>query len=127
MLAIHKNVDVFPRTRLNFEDACLLTELQTIHKTVGLFPRARLNVPKCMRETSMPITDINLPSRLTAFYSKHIHLYIISQTHCNLIILKYDNSRHVKFHEKVQVGKDQEKAQSEKDSHSKNRGGKKPN
>ena len=32
------------------------------------------------------------------------------------------------FHEKkVQVGKDQEKAQSEKDSHSKNRGGKKPN
>ena len=30
-------------------------------------------------------------------------------------------------HEKAQVGKDQEKAQSEKDSHSKNRGGKKPN
>ena len=29
--------------------------------------------------------------------------------------------------EKVQVGKDQEKAQSEKDSHSKIRGGKKPN
>ena len=28
---------------------------------------------------------------------------------------------------KVQVGKDQVKAQSEKDSHSKNRGGKKPN
>ena len=27
----------------------------------------------------------------------------------------------------VQVGKDQEKAQSEKDSHSKHRGGKKPN
>ena len=30
-------------------------------------------------------------------------------------------------HEEVQVGKDQEKAQSEKDSHSKNRGGKKTN
>ena len=30
-------------------------------------------------------------------------------------------------HKKVHVGKDQEKAQSEKDSHSKNRGGKKPN
>ena len=28
---------------------------------------------------------------------------------------------------KVQVGKDQEKAQLERDSHSKNRGGKKPN
>ena len=32
-----------------------------------------------------------------------------------------------KMSKKVQVGKDQEKAQSEKDSHSKNRGGKKPN
>ena len=31
------------------------------------------------------------------------------------------------FFKKVQVGKDQEKAQSERDSHSKNRGGKKPN
>ena len=31
------------------------------------------------------------------------------------------------FYLKVQVGKDQEKVQSEKDSHSKNRGGKKPN
>ena len=31
------------------------------------------------------------------------------------------------IYEKVQVGKDQEKAQSEKDSHSKNRGGKKQN
>ena len=31
------------------------------------------------------------------------------------------------YSKKVQVGKDQEKAQSEKDSHSKNRGGKKPN
>ena len=30
-------------------------------------------------------------------------------------------------YQQVQVGKDQEKAQSEKDSHSKNRGGKKPN
>ena len=31
------------------------------------------------------------------------------------------------IYKKVQVGIDQEKAQSEKDSHSKNRGGKKPN
>ena len=34
---------------------------------------------------------------------------------------------YVRFHKKVQVGKDQEKAQSERDSHSKNRGGKKTN
>ena len=32
----------------------------------------------------------------------------------------------VPFNKKVQIGKDQENAQSEKDSHSKNQGGKKP-
>ena len=35
------------------------------------------------------------------------------------------NQRSHTYHQKVQVGKDQEKAQSERDSHSKNRGGKK--
>ena len=39
----------------------------------------------------------------------------------------YYNKLKKKYGKKVQVGKDQEKAQSEKDSHSKNRGGKKPN
>ena len=39
---------------------------------------------------------------------------------------EYYTMLHTKY-EKVQVGKDQEKAQSEKDSHSKNQGGKKPN
>ena len=39
------------------------------------------------------------------------------------------NNKHDISHRyrKVQVGKDQEKAQSEKDSHSKNRGGEKAN
>ena len=40
---------------------------------------------------------------------------------------KFQNHRPSGSGEKVQVGKDQEKAQSERDSHSKNRGGKKPN
>ena len=35
------------------------------------------------------------------------------------------HERFMVYVKKVQVGKDQEKAQSEKDSHSKNRGGKK--
>ena len=42
----------------------------------------------------------------------------------------FSNMRPLSYHnltKKVQVGKDQEKAQSEKDSHFKNRGGKKPN
>ena len=44
---------------------------------------------------------------------------------CQVCLVSYlDNLNENK---KVQVGKDQEKAQSEKDSHSKNRGGKKPN
>ena len=43
-------------------------------------------------------------------YSLHGHVFLMDTMHL-----------------KVQVGKDQEKAQSEKDSHSKNRGGKKPN
>ena len=48
-----------------------------------------------------------------------------------LCLIKYSKFQAVESLEmcyrKVQVGKDQEKAQSEKDSHSKNRGGKKPN
>ena len=45
------------------------------------------------------------------------------------IIFKYTNRRlrSLLHNKKVQVGKDQEKAQSERDSHSKHRGGKKPN
>ena len=41
--------------------------------------------------------------------------------------LTHENVESLDNLKKVQVGKDQEKAQSEKDSHSKNRGGKKPN
>ena len=44
------------------------------------------------------------------------------------MILKLDMKHQgEELYKKVQVGKDQEKAQSEKDSHSKNRGGKKTN
>ena len=56
----------------------------------------------------------------------HVHrLWVLGEavltcTHNQCFEQKYLNK-------KVQVGKDQEKAQSEKDSHSKNRGGKKPN
>ena len=47
----------------------------------------------------------------------------------NIITLEKVKPVYFTYHKygKVQVGKDQEKAQSEKDSHSKNRGGKKPN
>ena len=42
-------------------------------------------------------------------------------------VLVYFFCRFCRACQKVQVGKDQEKAQSEKDSHSKDQGGKKPN
>ena len=53
-----------------------------------------------------------LALKFLVMFPIHIHLYMFTV--------------HI-MSEKVQVGKDQEKAQSEKDSHSKNRGGKKPN
>ena len=42
-------------------------------------------------------------------------------------LLSMDRTLFTQIKKKAQVGKDQEKAQSENDSHSKNRGGKKPN
>ena len=49
------------------------------------------------------------------------------ESHCLVHIDIEDLDKSISGYKKVQVGKDQEKAQSEKDSHSKNRGGKKPN
>ena len=52
---------------------------------------------------------------------------------CTAILLPSTNNGDIHpgdpyyIQKKVQVGKDQEKVQPEKDSHSKNRGGKKPN
>ena len=60
------------------------------------------------RNDSICNTDVNLKMRLR---------YL-----CCLLYSAVDQGD-----KKVQVGKDQQKAQSEKDSHSKNRGGKKPN
>ena len=49
----------------------------------------------------------------------------VAQTRSVFTFLSFTCNQFTKKHKKVQVGKDQEKAQSEKDSHSKNRGGKK--
>ena len=51
--------------------------------------------------------------------------YFVSQNEILLVLT--DRPALFMKTEKVQVGKDQEKAQSEKDSHPKNPGGKKPN
>ena len=52
--------------------------------------------------------------------------YIRLEQHMLIYSFITGNFNPIQFNSKVQVGKDQEKAQSEKDSHSKNRGGKKP-
>ena len=63
---------------------------------------------------------------LSVIYSYHLDILLIQETHVDNVSL--GNSLKCKFNcEKVQIGKDQEKVQSEKDSHSKNRGGKKTN
>ena len=51
--------------------------------------------------------------------------FVFELVYYNIASVKHDVEN--RGQEKVQVGKDQEKVQSEKDSHSKNLGGKKPN
>ena len=57
---------------------------------------------------------------------KEAHLFNSEHGIIRDIILMHEDVKRLD-REKVQVGKDQEKAQSEKDSHSKNQGGKNPN
>ena len=72
----------------------------------------------------MAVRNINLHqisgNSINSFLSLCHQFYYNPKTHARNLKLR-------NMHKKVQVGKDQEKAQSEKDSHSKNRGGKKPN
>ena len=51
-------------------------------------------------------------------------LYLICQYEVTRYNRNTENGKLMTYSRKVQVGNDQEKAQSEKDSHSKNRGGK---
>ena len=52
-------------------------------------------------------------------------IYRLPQIECHVLLDEFPTV--LETRKKVQVSKDQEKAQSEKDSHSKNRGGKKTN
>ena len=64
---------------------------------------------------------------MTKFYESFSNSTpILEKSKKSILFLVFSHNREPKF-EKVQVGKDQEKAQSEKDSYSKNRGGKKTN
>ena len=71
------------------------------------------------------ICDRNFGNEFGFTHSKY-YLHYLARSPLSQI---FDNetSPQNSVYTKVQVGKDQEKAQSEKDSHSKNRGGKKPN
>ena len=59
--------------------------------------------------------------------SPNIHTNMTFRHSFSMMVTGPSASGKTEWTRKVQVGKDQEKAQSEKDSHSKNRGGKKPN
>ena len=64
---------------------------------------------------------------------KSVHIYVHQSKSLKAAItmiyfIFYSENQYIsKLDKEVQVGKDQDKAQSEKDSHSKNRGGKKLN
>ena len=60
-------------------------------------------------------------------YDGHICVHNLDTGSCSVSCNIENRFFNIYNTEKVQVGKDQEKAQSEKDSYSKNRGGKKPN
>ena len=60
------------------------------------------------------------------FTVHNVFLWVVGEFFAVLLICHANISSTCSY-KKVQVGKDQEKAQSEKDSHSKNRGGLKPN
>ena len=66
---------------------------------------------------------------LTCNYTQAEESVPVSQLNGKFIWSEFSKSHFIQSinSKKVQVGKDQEKAQSEKDSHSKNQGGKKPN
>ena len=95
-------------------------------------------------KTSHITTNSNVLFSLTEMGQNTANPTIVISTKtcpCNTVICSTENIKlYIKHHKdclcsnslrfygykKVQVGKDQEKAQSEKDSHSKNRGGKEP-
>ena len=98
-----------------------LKQLQFLSSLLDLdcFPSERHPAPECLqRSPKSPISPCKNGYHLRR--SAGIFECFLNDT-CSKQLYKC-------FHyEKVQVGKDQEKAQSEKYSHSKNRGGKKPN
>ena len=73
------------------------------------------------------ISVMSIPNLIA--HALNTEIVLIHKSFVSTAPLGPGNSKAFNFSvfEKVQVGKDQEKAQSEKDSHSKNQGGKKPN
>ena len=68
-----------------------------------------------------------LNSKLDELDKLHVELDGLDKLYAEFDELDKSHAELDELDKKVQVGKDQEKAQSEKDSQSKNRGGKKPN
>ena len=96
------------QTRCNFNFTCgnIEVDLTDRYKYLGFWFQENLDMKFATSELAK-----SAGRALSALYAK----------------LKSAGGMAYDVYKKVQVGKDQEKAQSEKDSHSKNRGGKKPN
>ena len=72
-------------------------------------------------------SDANFPRRQIHVIRKDVRFTMKGMRSNNRNYSLSNSHARIAFEKKVQVGKDQEKAQSEKDFHSKNRGGKKKN
>ena len=92
--------------------AWMTISIAVVRMDIGTWDKLKCRFQKQNSLSFLPLCELNKVEE--SVIGRALSIY---PTRCNLIY---------KF-QKVQVGKDQEKAQSEKDSHSKNRGGKNPN
>ena len=93
--------------------------------------QARAEYKKVLRKSRYAYRKLETQKLEKARYENAKNYWKLLKKLCSSNAPKNLTSQHFadyfKAIKKVQVGKDQEKAQSEKDSHSKNQGGKKPN
>ena len=87
--------------------------------------RVNVHIKKYHGSISLPTTGSICERKFSTTFSGKRHEDIVIKRENKSNCLKCEKP--FPSEEKVQVGKDQEKAQSERDSHSKNGGGKKPN
>ena len=94
------------------------------HENMKYVDQEKQHVFSCKHESTLKTMEFSESDEQLSLLTVRQHFLSYMKNSCSYSTLYYLYST---LYKKEQVGKDQEKAQSEKDSHSKNRGGKKPN